>query len=165
MRTLLAVALTLLALGRAEAEGARALPLAGAPLEVVTYATEYDVEKEKPLVGHTVKYRNTSDKEVVAAKFGFVELDVFGDLLDAFMGYTVESSDPGEKDSAEFVNEHPRAVFFEELGTGLVWVEAVRFADGSIWKADRAEVLEGVRRVRPDAGADDLREKKSVAAQ
>lgn len=163
--SLAVLSLFLCATTAALAESAVVVPQDKAPLKILTYAAEHDTEKDKDLVEHTLKYQNTSDKEVVAARFGFCELNAYGDLLDTFVGYTLEKSNPEEKDKAEFVNEYAKAVFFRKHGTGIVWVDAVRFADGSLWKAERPALLEALKKVKPELTEGDLAEKKSLAAQ
>lgn len=163
LTTFAGLALTLVLHGNALAEMAVAIPQAQAPLQILTYETGYDDKEDKLFfVEHTVKYQNVSDKEVVSARFGFVELNAFNDLLGTVMGYTLEGSDPKEKDKEVFVHEYPAAVIFEEFGTGLVWVDAVRFKDGSLWNADRALVLEELKKTKADLAATDLLEKKSI---
>lgn len=149
----------------AAAESAVVVPQEGAPLKVLTYVAEHDTENAKDLVEHSIKYQNVAEQKVVAARFGVLELNAYGELLDGFAGYSLESSDKGDKDKAEFVNEYPKAVHFQEFGTGVIWVDAVRFADGTLWKAERPALLEALKKVKPELTENDLLEKKSLPAK
>lgn len=136
----------------------------GAPLKVLKYTAEFDVAEKNPLIEHNIKYQNISEAKILAVRFGILEYNGYGDLIDAFCGYTLENSNKGEKDSATFIDPAPHSLFFQEYGEGFVWVDAVRYADGSTWKADRAGLLAELQKLKPELTADDLMEKKCVAA-
>lgn len=133
-----------------------------APLKVLAYKAAY--AGFTPKVLHEVRYQNRAQAVVVSARFGVLEYNGYGDKLDGFFGYVVEDSQPGEKDSAEFINQAPHAAMFERVGGGYLWVDAVRFADGRVWKADREKVLDALKRVNQEVTAVDLSEKKSLPA-
>jgi len=135
-----------------------------APLRVLVYNAKFGTKADKPRVVHVVKYQNTSRKEVVSARFGILEYNAYNEKIDGFVGYTLEESSAGEKDSAEFINEDPHAVFFEKHGTGYIWVDAVRFADGTIWKSNQIELLEQMKRLNVEITGVDLSVKKSLPA-
>lgn len=135
-----------------------------APLKVLAYIAKFGTKADRPRVVHVVKYQNQSKKEVVAARFGILEYNGYHEKLDGFVGYTLEESGAGERDSAEFINEADHAIFFEGYGTGYLWVDAVRFADGTVWKSDRAQLLEEMKKLNPEIAAADLAEKKSLPA-
>lgn len=167
-KVMLALALSFTCLlgcsGLARAESSVIVPLEGAPLKVLSYVAEFDTKDDKPRIEHAIKYQNVTDKKVVAARFGVLEYNAYGDRLDSFVGYTLEDSNKGEKDSAEFVNPTSSALFFKKLGEAYVWVDAVRYADGSLWKADRAQLLEAVKKFKPETSEADLAEKQSLVA-
>ncbi|PLX93626.1 MAG: hypothetical protein C0621_07030 [Desulfuromonas sp.] len=132
------------------------------PLQIHLYENEYDETDGKQFVVHEVKYQNTSDQEILAIRFGLLELNPFDDLIGAFYGYITEETDAGDKESTEFLNENAKAPFFEDRGTGLLWVDAIRFADGSFWRADRTTVLSELQKQLPSLEAADLDEKRSL---
>ncbi|HBG07593.1 MAG: hypothetical protein A2075_23485 [Geobacteraceae bacterium GWC2_58_44] len=150
--------------GLALAEKAAFVQQEDAPLKVLAYGTKFGTKADKPRVVHEVKYQNRSKSEVVAARFGILEYNGYNEKIDSFIGYTLEGSSAGEKDSAEFVNEEPHAIFFEDFGAGYLWVDAVRFADGTIWKANRTLLLEDMKRLNSEITGVDLTEKKSLPA-
>ncbi|MBJ6727794.1 hypothetical protein [Geomesophilobacter sediminis] len=164
-KTLTTIALTLTLVGAASlawAEKAVVVPQSGAPLSVLIYEAEYGNKADKARVVHTVKYQNVSDKKVLSARFGFIELNGYNDRLDSFIGYTLEDSKVGEKDKVKFINEAPHAAFFKRYGTAYLWVDAVRYADGSIWKANKAELLKELKNELSGVTDADLQEKKSL---
>jgi hypothetical protein len=133
-----------------------------APLKVLAYRARY--AGSTPKILHEVRYQNRAKAPVVSARFGFLEYNGYGERLDGFFGYAVEDSEPGEKDSVEFINQAPHAAMFEKVGGGYMWVDAVRFADGNVWKADRVQVLESLKKLNHEVTAVDLSEKKSLPA-
>lgn len=148
--------------GMAQAEKAVVVPQAEAPLKVLVYEAEFGTKADKTRVIHTVKYQNVSKSPVVSARFGFLEFNGYHDGLDSFAGYTLEDSSVGEKDKVKFINEAPNAAFFKRYGTGYVWVDAVRYANGTVWKADRAQLVDELKKEVLGITAADLAEKKSV---
>lgn len=133
-----------------------------APLRVLAYKARY--AGMTPKVLHEVRYQNRSSAQVVGARFGILEYNGYGDKLDGFFGYLVEESVPGEKDSVAFINQAPHAAMFEQFGGAYLWIDAVRFADGKVWKADRTQVLEGLKKLNHEVTAVDLSETKSLPA-
>ena len=158
------LALVLCSHGLARAEKAFIVQLEGAPLKILVYSTKFNTKADKTRVHHEVKYQNSAKLEVKSARFGILECNGYDERIDGFGGYTLEESSPGEKDSAEFINEAPHAAFFKRYGTGYIWVDSVRFADGTIWKADRAQLLEEMKKYKPEITAVELAEKKSLQA-
>lgn len=148
----------------ARAESSVIVVQEGAPLKVLNYTAEFDVTDKKALIEHEIKYQNVSAAKIVSARFGILEYNGYGELIDTFCGYTVEDSNKGEKDSATFIDLAEHSLFFEEFGTGYVWVDAIRYADGSLWKVDQAQILAEVQKLHPEIRAADLVEKKCLAA-
>ena len=52
------------------------------------------------------------------------------------------------------------AFAFREYGTGIVFVDTVRFDDGTIWHADLDKVLEELRKIESSLEKKDLEEKR-----
>lgn len=148
----------------ARAESSVIVSQQGAPLKILTYAAEFDVEDKKALTEHEVKYQNTGTAKIVSARFGILEYNGFNDLIDAFCGYTLESSKVGEKDSATFIDIAEHSTFFEDFGTGYIWVDAVRYEDGTLWKVDRTQILGEIQKSKPETSEADLAKGKCIAA-
>lgn len=148
------------------AETASVIKQLNAPVQVLGYEAEYDDKDDKLFfVEHEVKYKNVAQQGVTAVRFGCLQLNAFNDPLGTFYGFATEESDPQEKDKAVFVDEFPEAVLFEKLGTALLWIDAVRFSDGTFWTADHAQVLEELKKVRDGLTEADLQPKKRVTAR
>jgi len=148
----------------ARAENSIIVEQEGAPLKVLNYTAEFDVAEKKARVEHEIKYQNISAAAIVSARFGILEYNGYGERLDSFCGYTLEDSSKGEKDSATFINIAEHASFFEDFGTGYVWVDAVRNADGTLWKADRSQLLAELQKLKPEISEADLSGKKCIVA-
>ena len=136
----------------------------GAPLKVLKYTAEFDVTDKKPLIEHNIKYQNVSAAKILSVRFGIFEYNGYGEIIDAFCGYTLEDSGKGEKDSATFIDPAEHSLFFKEYGEGYIWVDAIRYADGKIWKADHVQLLAELQKIQPELSAADLVEKKCIAA-
>jgi len=148
----------------ARAENSVIVAQEGAPLKILKYTAEFDVTDKKPLIEHNIKYQNISAAKILSARFGMLEYNGYGELIDAFCGYTLENSSKNEKDSATFINIAEHSLFFKEYGEGYVWVDAIRYADGALWKADHAQILAEVQKVKPELTAADLAGKKCLTA-
>jgi hypothetical protein len=148
----------------ARAENSVIVAQEGAPLKVLSYTAEFDESDKKALIEHKVKYQNISAAKIVAARFGVLEFNGYDELIDAFCGYTLENSNKGEKDSATFTDIAEHSSFFEDFGTGYIWVDAVRYADGTLWKVDRAQILAELQKIKPEIKETDLAGKKCVVA-
>lgn len=134
------------------------------PLKVLSYSADFDEKDKKALIEHKVKYQNVSPAKIVSVRFGFLEYNGYGELIDVFCGYTIENSNKGEKDSATFIDIAEHSAVFEDFGEGYIWVDAVRYVDGSLWKADRAQILAEVQKHKPEISAADLVGAKCVVA-
>jgi len=114
-------------------------------------------------IAHEVNYKKVSEKDIVAIKFGFVEFDIFNDFLDSFSGLIVEN--PGiinvieRKDGISFYNNTYHAFAFDRYGTGIVYVSAVRFFDGTVWKADLDQVIDQLKKYESNLKKEDLERK------
>ena len=148
----------------AHAENSVIVMQEGAPLKVLTYRAEFDVAEKKALIEHEVKYQNVSAAKIVSARFGILEFNGYSELIDVFFGYTLENSNKDEKDSATFNDIAEHSLFFEDFGTGYIWVDAVRYVDGTLWKVDRAQILAEVQKLKPEISAADLDAAKCVIA-
>lgn len=91
-----------------------------------------------------IKFRNSSDKTIVATKFGAGFLDATNDRHDSAWNYT--SNDvvrPGEKKGPHWDD----IVYFEEYGYGIkaeAWLVKVLFSDGTSWEDDGSKSCKGV---------------------
>lgn len=148
----------------ARAEKALIVPQEGVPLKVLLYTAEFDVNDKKPLTEHEVKYQNVGEAKIVSVRFGFLEFNGYGDLIDTFCGYTLEESKKGEKDSATFIDLAEHSPFFEDVGEAYLWIDAIRYEDSTLWKVDRAQLLSEVQKLKSELTAADLVEKKCVVA-
>jgi len=81
-------------------------------------------------------------------------------LMDGFSGWSIETVAANSDASGEWT-QHTYATFsFKKYGTGVAYVKAVRFADGTIWRADMAEVVIEMQKFEKDLKKEDLEEKK-----
>ncbi|MCM0080550.1 hypothetical protein L4X63_03000 [Geomonas sp. Red32] len=148
--------------GLAHAEKAVAVLQPDAPLEIFLYENDFDTKDSKPRIRHLVKYQNVSKQKVLSARFGFVECNDYNELVGSFVGYSLEDAKVGEKNKIKFTDEAPYASFFKKYGSSFVWVDAVRFENGTVWNADRSHVVIDLKSYLPGIKEIDLAEKKSL---
>ena len=105
-------------------------------------------------------YRRGNSGAVQLYQIGLVAFDAFNNFMDKFNGWSIKTiAIDGNTDSVW--NQSPYAAFsFKDYGTGVAYVNAVRFDDGSIWRADLAEVVIELQKFEKDLKKEDLQEKK-----
>lgn len=167
-RNMLALAALVLPAAAALAETAVVLKQTSAPLAISEYTTAYQAEASSgrysaghpAQISHSVTYRNNSPKKIVALQIGLAAFDAFNGFMGRFSGWSVEEIPAGAATSGEWT-QRPYATFsFQRFGTGVAYVNAVRFEDGSIWRANLKEVLLEMQKFEKDLKAEDLAEKK-----
>ena len=144
------------------------LKQSGAPLSITQYSAKFEPEEDggrysrghSDQIRHTVTYTNTSTKEIVALQIGLASFDAFNSFMDRFSGWSVSQVQPNETKKGEWTQRPYAAFSFQSYGTGVAYVNAVRFADGSIWRANLSEVLADLQKFEKDLKKEDLLEKK-----
>ncbi|UCH78650.1 MAG: hypothetical protein JSU81_01490 [Candidatus Coatesbacteria bacterium] len=136
---------------------------ANAPIKITKLELKYD-EKGFGLAGFgkesglfelytKAKYENVSGKEIVAASLGGVVFDYFDDHLYNIACHAIEKIEPGKgKEGTWSFN------FEDDFSTYAIvlYVEAVRFTDETVWKADDEYVLSEVNKIRGTSYAVDI---------
>ncbi|HEV7643365.1 MAG TPA: hypothetical protein VGO50_05415 [Pyrinomonadaceae bacterium] len=138
-----------------------------APLKITKYEAKFQDEirgsyvSHPDQVSHTVTCQNISGKVIVAYQIGLVAFDAFNSLMGKFNGWAIKDI-PVDGNGDGTWEQRPYAAFsFEKFGTGVAYVNAVRFEDGAIWRADIAEVLIELQKFEKDLKKEDLQEKKT----
>jgi hypothetical protein len=153
---LIAVLLVLTMSGFASGETTIVITQSGAPLKIARYATSFRSDQ----ITHSTSVVNLTDKPIVAVQIGFATFDAFNDFMGAFTGWSIENLPPGKEEKRGWSQKPYAAFSFERYGTGVAYVKAVRFEDGTIWKADMNEVLNDLRKFAKELTREDLQEKK-----
>jgi hypothetical protein len=166
MKTSLILLLTL-ALGPAAfAENAVILKQKAAPLTIISYKAAFEPESRASYnthsdqIRHSVLYKNTSEKEIVALQIGLASFNAFNVFMDSFSGWSLTTVSVNGQEGGEWAQRPYAAFSFKKYGTGVAYVKAVRFADGTIWRADMSEVLSEMQKFEKDLKKEDLEEKK-----
>jgi hypothetical protein len=84
-------------------------------------------------VHHRLRFRNDTDRIVVAVKLGALCYNVFNEFQEGSESIVVKDILPGKRESDVIITYHddPNAFL-----TGLTYVAKVRFIDGEAWEAD-----------------------------
>lgn len=144
------------------AESAVILKQSNTPLKISSYTASYvpELSRSSEKIKHSVSYHNTSSKEIVALQIGLTAFDAFNGFMGRFSGWSIEKIPPGGAKSGEWTQRPYAAFSFENYGTGVAYVNAVRFSDGSIWRANLSEVLAELQKFEKDLKREDLADKK-----
>ncbi len=126
------------------------------PLNIDKYEASYYDQN----VDHEVSYKNISQQKIVALRLGFISFTVFNDFLDSTKGISVETIEIGQIKKGTWTHAKYRGFSFRKYGTGIAFVDAVRFEDGTIWKADYDEILPQIKEIYADFSADILKKEE-----
>lgn len=132
-----------------------------APLAIAGYSASFiSGYRTSDSIRHHVRVSNTSGKEVVAYQIGLASFDAFNGFMGKFSGWSIEPIAIGA-DATGTWEQKPYAAFsFEKFGTGVAYVNAIRFSDGTIWRADIGPVLVELQKFEKDLKRDDLKDKQ-----
>ncbi len=137
-----------------------------APIKIIEYksifqrefSSEYGSNPDQ--IAHSIRYKNISSDTIVAMRFGIASFDMFNHMLGKFAGYATETLEPMKVENGEWVQSVYAAFTFEKYGTGVAYVDAVRFESGKIWNSDLALVVEELQKIELSLTQADLLENK-----
>jgi len=138
--------------GWSRAETSVILEQKNAPITIVSYSAAFSPAvittafSHYDQVDHKVKIRNSETKQIVAHVLGFVTFDAFNRFLSISYGWGFDSINPEKEKGGSWAFEKNSPFRFQKFGTGIAFVDAVRFSDGSIWFADKTKILEELRK-------------------
>lgn len=117
----------------------KVLPQDGSPVTVVAYDAEFwgTGSGMGDGVNHDLRFRNDSERGVVAVKFGFLCYDVFNDFQDEAEEIVIRDLSPGDTTRYSFRSFPPAPASFY---TGFIYVRKVRFLDGEVWEVTPEEL-------------------------
>jgi len=142
------------------AEKSIVLSQENAPLKITKYEAKYSYYERRSSIRHSVSYKNVSDKKIVAFRLSFLSFTVFNEFLDTSGGISVEELAVNEISKGTWEQAPYRAHLFKKYGTGIAYVNTVRFEDGTIWKVNNEDVLPQIQEIEESFTADLLEEKK-----
>jgi len=121
------------------------------------YQGSYDSHPDR--IRHSIKFRNVSNNNIVAVRFGLAAFDTFNCFMGKLGGMTMDDIASNSEHDAEWKQDAYAAFMFEKYGTGVAYIDAVRAENGAIWRADMTLVLEELRKFEQDLKMEDLKEK------
>jgi hypothetical protein len=127
-------------------------------VEVSLYTAFYSGgdTRSQPGISHSLQYRNRGTQKIVAVSFSFVCFDVFNRYLTTSGGISMDDLVPEKKERGSWrFNSYGSFSFL----SGVVYVNLIRFDDGTIWQADEPTVLAEIRKIEKDFDAKLLKEK------
>jgi hypothetical protein len=130
------------------------------PIKITSYKPYYFHDQYHDSILHDVKYLNSSEKKIVAFRFSFVAFDAFNEFLDKFGGVGIDDIAINKEASGSWEQSAYHAFLFKKFGTGIVYVDAVRFEDETFWKVKEADILPQIQELEEGFTADLLKEKK-----
>ncbi len=156
-------ALLLSRLGCTSAQESAVILKQTAPISIASYQVSYEPDRSGrsglEQIRHSVKLLNSNQKEIVAVRVGLVSFDSFGGLLARSNGYTAQTFRFNESSQLQWFHRPYGVQAFQGHGTGIAFVDAVRFSDRTIWRADINQVVSEIKALQRDIRAEDLAEK------
>lgn len=138
----------------------RILTLTGSPVAVDSFAATYQgtsPSRPRPEILVDLNFRNAADQGIVALDLRVRFYDAFNDELGrGLQAFGLISVEPGRDGSLTWSHSPYAAFRFERYGTAVAFVDRVRFRDGTIWKADRQEILTQMREIEDGLSIEDL---------
>ena len=137
------------------------------PLKITDYKAEY--KKRGAFTGdiqegiyQNVEYQNTGDKVIVAVRITFISFSVFNEFLDRTYGIEIDDMPAGKTGKGTWI---ARSLADFSFLTGLVYVDAIRFGDGTIWKADMETIGQELQKIEADLDLSKLSEEEWTRAE
>jgi hypothetical protein len=128
------------------------VPQSGVELDVIDYRVTHR-GAVSPNVTHAVRWRNSSQSEVVAVRFGFSSFNVFGEHLQTSYWAAIVECPPNQEQSFVFVQTPPGGQGFH---SGVVFVDAIRFQTGEVWKAYPSDIASFLTGIDSSVSTDDV---------
>ena len=108
-------------------------------MEIISYYAYYESSIGSKGINHSVKYKNVSNRTIVAIQFGLVSYSVWNEFLDKLLGVTIQNIPPGETTyNGSWTTSLVSSDF--TFWTGVSYVSMVRFDNGEIWTANKEDI-------------------------
>ncbi len=139
----------------------RIISQSNSPIKFINYKAIYlpDLDSSPECILHSVTYKNTSSAKIVAVKFGIAAFDAFNHLLDKFSGFAIEDLDTDQSTTNNWNQRTYSPWLFKSLGTGVIYLDSVRFGGDQFWYADSEYVLTEMQKIEKELTKDDLIDK------
>lgn len=133
------------------------------PIKIEKYKAIYipSFDSTPECVRHSIDFFNLSNNKIVAVKFGIAAFDAFNCLLDKFSGIAIEELGSGNSTTCEWSQSSYAPWMFKSLGTGVVYLDAVRFDGDRFWFADNEQVLSEMQKIEKELTKEDLKDKRA----
>lgn len=131
-----------------------------APLELTWFQTGYTPDARTPdngAIAFRAQVKNHTGQAVLAHSIGFFAFDAFNELLTGMTGVSMHTVAENGDETGYWTDDPRDAYRFEKYGTGVAVVTKARLADGTVWKADPAFVLEEMRKIEASLTMEDIK--------
>jgi hypothetical protein len=160
LRTFLSVLTVMFTASVAMASDDRFLALADSPVQVSTFAATYrgaGTSRSRDEILIDLKFTNAAAQDIVALDLRVTFYDAFNERLGrGLQGFALVRVPVGKETSLSWTHSPYAAFRFERYGTAVGFVDQIRFDDGTIWKADRQELLALMRQFEDSLTIEDL---------
>lgn len=131
------------------------------PIRIKKYKAIYLPEFDSSLecIMHSITYHNISNTKIVAVKFGIAAFDAFNHLMEKFSGIAIEVLENGNTTTSEWNQSAYSPWLFKTLGTGVVYLDTVRFEGNKFWHMDSEQVLSEMQDIEKELTKDDLKDR------
>ena len=138
---------------------AKIISQTSAPVTITKYDAEYRERTNYSLGGihHKVSYKNTGKQTIEAIQFGLVSFNIWNEFIGSLAGISMKSNDPGDTENGAWIDNAYGDFAFH---SGFAYVKKIRYADGTIWKADLEEIRKELAKIQADFDVKSLEPKR-----
>lgn len=112
-----------------------------APIEISEFGRSSREDEDH--ISSVVKYRNRTNRDIEALTITMTYYDAFDEKEDGVRGISTELLKAGQETRGGW------SIYGEPsfVKTAMTFVNAVRFLDGEVWKADKGEIFTAAARI------------------
>ncbi|RAU19917.1 hypothetical protein DN062_02260 [Nitrincola tibetensis] len=86
--------------------------------------------------------------------------DAFNSFLSKFSAVSIDDIEPNKTVENSWNQSCSSPWLYQTYGTGVVYLDSVRFEDSSFWYFDESEVLDQIKLIEDSLTKDSLKDKK-----
>jgi len=134
------------------------------PIQIVEYkAGVYHSSSQGEYIETKLVLKNVSNSKIAVARYRVIAFNSFNEYFDSIAGLIFKDWKgimPEETLKHELANRSFGVEFFDGYGTGFAFIDAVRFEDGIIWRANRDDIVSQIKEVYESFSGDMITETK-----
>ena len=120
----------------------------GTPVRITSYDSAYHVDNGQQGIHHSLEYESATEREVVAVRLALVSFDIWNEPLGRIRGTTIRTLGPGTGHQCKWLErDFGTPSYAQAFGTGVAYVQSVRYGNGEVWSADDEAVRSRISKI------------------